>query len=290
MSDRRPDVTAIVVAHDVREEVLTCLASLERHAGDLDLEAILVDNGSADGTVEAVEAQYPATRIVRLESNIGIPARNEGLRRARGRHRMFIDSDAAVTEGALETMVRVLDEQPQVGLVGPRLVHDDGSLQLSCRRYPPVLLPFLRRPPLMRWFEEGPTIAHHLMADAPYDAFRRVEYVLGACMMFTERAQRAAGEIDDRIWFGHDDADWCFKIREAGLDVVFEPAATVIHRYRRTSVSNPISMHSLRQLQAHVHFQRKWLSRRAALKAQGRAMDVEARVRRDAQPTDALSA
>ena len=282
MTSARPDVTAIVIAYEVRDEVMTCLASLERHADGLDVETILIDNGSQDGTVEAVRAHFPDTIVVALDHNAGLPARNEGLRRARGRYRMFIDTDAELTAGAMTTMVELLDSDPSIGLVGPRLVNEDGSLQLSCRRYPPVMLPVLRRPPLMRWFDDGPTIRHHLMADAPYDRRRRVEYVLGACMMFTERAQASAGEIDERIWFGHDDADWCFKIREAGLDIVFEPAATVIHRYRRTSVSNAISKHSIRQLQAHVHFQRKWARRRSALRAAGRAMDEEARIGRDA--------
>jgi N-acetylglucosaminyl-diphospho-decaprenol L-rhamnosyltransferase len=271
-----PDLTVVVIAHDVRDEVLTCLESLERHQGGVRYHAVLVDNASRDGTADAVRERHPDVEVVRLDTNEGLPARNHGLRRARGRHRMFIDSDAAVTPGALPTLVETLDEDPGIGLVGPRLVHDDGSLQLSCRRYPPLLLPVLRRPPLGRFFEDGPTIRHHLMADAPYDRPRDVEYVLGACMVFSEAAQRAAGEIDERIWFGHDDADWSFKIRLAGLRIRFDPRATVIHRYRRTSASNPLSMHSVRQMQAHVHFQRKWWSQRARLRAEGRRMDDEA--------------
>jgi GT2 family glycosyltransferase len=128
------------------------------------------------------------------------------------------------------------------------------------------------------------------MADAPHDRRRRVEYVIGACMLFSESAQHAAGEIDERIWFGPDDADWCFKIREAGLEIGYEPAATVIHKYRRTSRARPLSMHALRHLRAFVMFQRQWAPRRAALKAAGRAMDAEARAEREAQLPKAAAA
>lgn len=270
-----PDLTAIVIAADVRDEVLTALRSLEDHRGALELQVILVDNGSRDGTADAVEAAFPAVEVVRLASNRGVPARNEGLRRARGRHRAFLDSDAQVTPGALETLVAALDENPEIGLVGPRLVYPDGRLQLSTRRFPPVLLPILRRPPLGRFFEDGPTIRHHLMADAPHDRRRRVEYVLGACQVFRAEAQAAAGEIDGRIWYGHDDADWCFKIRRAGFDVVYVPDAVVVHDYRRTSARNPFSRFALRFLRAHVYFQWKWSRHRGELVAQGRTMDAE---------------
>jgi len=238
----RPDVSVIVIAYDVRDEVLACLESVELHAGDISVELLLVDNGSSDGTVEAVRQHFPAAQIMRLETNEGLPARNHGLRAARGRQRMFLDSDALLTPGALPALVAVLDAHPRAGLVGPRLVDPDGSLQLSTRRFPPLLLPILRRPPLGSFFEKRRTIRRHLMAEAAHDRSREVEYVLGACMLFRADAQAAVGEIDERIWFGHDDADWCFRMREAGFEILYAPEAVVVHAYRRTSASNPLSL------------------------------------------------
>lgn len=271
-----PDLTAIVVAHDVRDEVLQCLDALREHRGGLDLQVIVVDNASADGTGEAVRRRHPDAEVLRVGHNAGMVARNAGLERARGRLRMFVDSDAAVTAGALETLARVFDEHPTVGLAGPRLVYRDGSLQLSARRYPPLLLPLLRRPPLGRWLEHGRTVREHLMADEPHDRRRRVEYVLGACQVFRAEAQGAAGSIDRRIWYGHDDADWCFAMRRAGWDIAYVPDAVVVHDYRRSSAARPVSRRAVRQLQAHLHFQVKWRAERRPLRAEGRAMDAEA--------------
>jgi len=270
-----PDVTLIVIGHDVRDEVLTCLESVEQHSDGLAVEVIVVDNGSKDATAEAVRARFPHAEIVALPTNEGAPARNHGLRRARGRYRAFLDSDASLTPGALRTLVEALDADPAVGLVGPRLHYPDGSLQLSARRFPPALLPVLMRPPLARFFDDGPTIRRHLMADEAHDHRRRVEYVLGACMLFTREAQEAVGELDERIWYGHEDADWCFRIRSAGFSVVYVPDAVVVHAYRRSTASNPLSLRALRFLLAHVHFQRKWRRDRRALIAQGREMDRE---------------
>ncbi|MGZ6705510.1 MAG: glycosyltransferase family 2 protein [Solirubrobacteraceae bacterium] len=271
-----PDVTVIVIACDVREEVLSCLASVQEHTGALDVEVILVDNGSRDGTAEAVRSRCPGVEVVRRETNEGVPARNHGLRRARGRHRMFLDSDARLTPGALETLVEVLDTTPEAGLVAPRLEYPSGELQPSIRRFPPLALPLLRRPPLNRFFEDGRTVRHHLMADDPHDRSRRIEYALGACQLFRADAQAAAGEIDPRIHFGPDDADWCLRIREAGFDVLYVPEAIVVHDYRRSSNATPLSRVALRHLAAFLYFQSKWRRRGAALRAEGTAMDAEA--------------
>jgi GT2 family glycosyltransferase len=270
------DITVIVVAHDVREEVLACLDALRAHRDGLALQVLVVDNASEDGTLEAVVQQHPEAEVLRVDHNAGMVSRNAGLAEARGRYVMFLDSDAAVTAGALRRMTDFLDTHPRVGLVGPRLTYRDGSLQLSARRYPPALLPILRRPPLGRFFEDGPTIRHHLMADDAHDAPRRVEYVLGACQFFRSDVIARVGGTDRRIWYGHDDADWCFAIREAGWDVAYLPDAVVVHDYRRSSASKPVSWRAVRQLQAHLHFQVKWLRRRESLITEGRVMDAEA--------------
>ena len=276
MSPKAPDVTVIVVAHNVREEVLACLASVAEHAAPVKAEVVLVDNASHDGTAEAVAEAFPETKVVTLAANVGVAARNAGLRRASGRLRMFLDSDARLTADALPDLVGYLDANPDVGLVGPRLVYEDGTLQLSARRFPPPLLPLMRRPPLGRLFEDSATVRRHLMADDRHDVTREVEYVLGACQLFTAAAQEAAGEIDPRIFFGPDDVDWCLRIRRAGLQVVYHPAATVVHGYRRTSESRPASRIALRQLAAFARFQWTWRRERARLVQEGREMDARA--------------
>ncbi|MBA2348547.1 MAG: glycosyltransferase [Solirubrobacterales bacterium] len=270
-----PDVTAIIIAFDVREEVLGCLRNLEELAGELTLETIVVDNGSSDGTADAVARDFPGVEVVRLATNEGLPARNYGLRRATGRYRMFIDSDARLTAGALATMVARLEQMPRVGLVGPRLVYPSGELQLSPRRFPPLMLPFLRLPGLRGIFEHRRAMRRHLLAGEPHER-RLAEYVLGACQLFRAEAQADAGEIDEAIWFGHDDADWCFAMRRAGWQILYEPDARVIHDYRRTSAAKPFSRHALRQLIAHFHFQRKWRGLREELRGEGQALDLAA--------------
>jgi GT2 family glycosyltransferase len=267
------DVSIIVIAHNVREEVELCLRSVAEHGGALAVETILVDNGSDDGTAASIGAQFPDTQVIVLTRNEGGSARNHALRVARGRFRMFLDSDAQLTSGALEDLVAFMQRHPEVGLVGPRLVYPDGSLQPSARRFPPRTLPLLRRPPLSRWLENGRTVRRHLMLDVPAQATREAEYVIGACQLFSAGAQSAAGELDPRIPFAPEDIDWCVRIRRAGLKIAYRPEAVVIHRYRRTTVQRPLSRAAVEHLYGFAYFQWKWRSERRALLAEGAAME-----------------
>jgi N-acetylglucosaminyl-diphospho-decaprenol L-rhamnosyltransferase len=268
------DVSIIIIAHNVRDEVHTCLRSIVTHRGALEVETIVVDNGSQDATVESVQEQFPGTTVIALSRNEGGSARNHGLRVARGRHRMFLDSDAQLTAGALQDLTTFMDDNPQIGLVGPGLVYTDGSMQPSARRFPPLTLPLLRRPPLSRWCENGETVRRHLMLDVPTDFTRETEYVIGACQMFSAEAQLAAGELDPRIPFAPEDIDWCLSIRRAGYRIAYRPEATVIHAYRRATARGPLSRAALMHLYGFAYFQWKWRHARAGLRAEALAMEA----------------
>lgn len=229
--------------------------------------------------MDAIAGAFPEVTVIRRPTNEGVSARNHALRVARGRFRMFLDSDARLTPGALPTLVEALLDSPNTGLVAPRLVYPDGRLQLNIRRYPPFLLPILRFPIFAAFFEPRPAMSRHLMADDPHDRRRRVEYAISACHLFRAEAQAAVGELDDNIWFGHEDADWCFRMRRAGYAVEYVPDAVVVHRYRRTAAARPFSRHTFRFLLAHFYFQAKWLPHRRQLKRDGVAMDREVRDR-----------
>jgi N-acetylglucosaminyl-diphospho-decaprenol L-rhamnosyltransferase len=257
-------VTIVVVAHSVRDELERCFGSIAEHAG-LPVHTILVDNASQDDTVDWVRGAHPEVEVVPLQANLGVAARDHGLRRSQSPYTMFLDSDAALTPNALPAMVSAMAENGEWGLLGPRLVYDDGSLQMSCRRFPPLGLPLYRRPPFDRIFERRRTVRHHLMAEFDHLRIRPVLYVLGACQLFRTSLARRAGPFDDRVFLGWDDADWCFRIRNAGGEIVYFPEATVVHSYRRQTRREPASRAAIRQLVAFLYFQRTYWSRREEL-------------------------
>ncbi len=265
----------VIVAHSARHELERCLNSIERHGG-VPRQVILVDNASEDDTRSWVQDAHPEVELVELDRNIGVAARRHGLDRACGRYSMFLDSDTALTDGALPRMVEALDSNPDWGLLGPRLVGDDGSLQLSCRRYPPLLLPAMRRPPLAALLEDSRPVRHHLMAGEDHSRVRPVLYVLGACQLFRLSLARAAGPPDDRTFLGMDDIDWCLRIRDAGGEVVYFPEATVIHSYQRRTARSPVSRAALGHLASFARFQWRYGRRRRELIRLGEELDRRA--------------
>jgi N-acetylglucosaminyl-diphospho-decaprenol L-rhamnosyltransferase len=265
----------VIVAHSVRHELERCFASIRDHAA-LPVQPILVDNASVDDTRAWVAREHPEVEVVSLDRNVGVAARERGLERAAAPYTMFLDSDAALTEGALPAMVDALEKHAEWGLLGPRLVYEDGSLQLSCRRFPPLVLPLVRRPPLDRWFGGSRLVRRHLMEDVDHSVCRAVPYVLGACQVFRTALARKAGRFDQRIFYGPDDIDWCIRIRDAGGAVVYFPQATVVHTYRRMTKGRPLSRAALKHVRAFVYFRWKYRRRWAELRRLERELEAEA--------------
>jgi GT2 family glycosyltransferase len=261
----QPEVSIVTIGHSVRRELLSCLQSIERYA-ELPVETIFVDNASTDGTVEWLRREHPEATVLELGQNVWGSARNHGLARARGRYTMFIDSDARLTEGALPAMVEALDQHPSWGMIGPRLIYPDGTLQHSCRRFPPALIPLMRRPPLSFFLEESSGVRRHLMEDMDHEHPRPVLYMIGACLLFRTRLARKVGDLDIEIgWGGCEDVDWCIRWWDAGEKVIYFPGATVIHDYRRTSNRSPLSAGAWRHLNSFLRLQWKYRDRRAEL-------------------------
>lgn len=107
----------------------------------------------------------------------------------------------------------------------------------------------------------------HLMADEPHDRPLKVLYMISACHLFRTDVARAVGPLDPELAYGWEDADWCIRMRDAGAEVVYFPAAMVVHSYRRITRRSPVSRAALRQLGCHVHFQRKYWPRRHELRS-----------------------
>jgi GT2 family glycosyltransferase len=221
------DLSIVIVAWNVRDLVLDCLASIRDAKLGLTYEVIVVDNGSNDATVESVARQFPETRVIALPKNIGFGAgNNRGLEVMRGRHAVLLNSDTIVLPGGLEACVRFLDEHPDVGAVGPQLLNPDRTKQ-NCIHNSPTLVSeivgqsFLRRVFPKRWPSKR----------VDYAGPVEVEAVLGACLFARREVIREVGLIDEDYFFFLEETDWCHRMRAASWRVFHLPDARVIHLY-----------------------------------------------------------
>jgi len=253
-----PEVSVVVVAYRARDYVLSCLEALAANAG-VAYEAIVVDDGSGDGTPAAVRDRFPDAVVVAKAQNEGLSAgRNAALPHVRGRFVLMLDSDTQVRKGAIERLASFLDERPEVGLVGPRLVNPDGSVQRSCRRWPSPLIPLMRRGPYARLVPEPKAHREHMMMDFDFATERPVVAVMGAAQMWRADLPETIGRYDERISsYGGEDVDWCLRVWRAGMEVRYVPDAVIQHEWQHVVRRQGLSRHSLLALRDFYYLQVK---------------------------------
>lgn len=243
------DISVVILSCNQRELTLRCLESLEGLTKMPDYEIVLVDNGSDDGTAEAVGHKFPEVRIIRLDTNRGVAGgRNVGLRQATGKHLMILDNDTIADPDTILALSRYLTEHSDTGLVAPRLVSPSGGTQSSFRPYPGILskarnvLLGTRRSSIIRHIPAGPT--------EPF-------YVIGAAQMFTREVYEASGGLDENIFYGPEDADFCMAVRDAGKKVVYLPQLSIVHDWQRATTSRVFTKSGRTHLHALRYFWRK---------------------------------
>jgi GT2 family glycosyltransferase len=223
------DLSLVVLTWNGRELTLSCLASVDaalRRPGLMATETVLVDNGSGDGTVEAVRARFPWVRILALPRNVGFAAgNNAGLAEARGgRYVALLNNDTVVLPGVFEACVAFLDAHPDVGAVGPRLVGPDGRAQNSIHAYPTLLGELVPRGVLETLFpRRWPSKRRRL--DGPVD----VEAVLGACIVARRTAVEEVGPLPEDYFFFLEETDWLYRMTRCGWRVVHLPNVQLVH-------------------------------------------------------------
>ena len=235
MQDQQVTVSIIILTWNSEREIGACLASLERGLRAFPSEVIVIDNGSQDQTCAVVQKTRPLAQLVCNAENRGVaPARNQGIRLAQGEYVLILDDDTVVQAGALDCLIRYMEDRPEVGLCGPKLTDADGGLHLSCRRFPTLIDKLARRLPAIL----GQKVTREAeMADWNHRTIRAVDYVIGACQVIRRRALQEVGLFDERIFYGPEDIDLCLRLQQAGWRVVYNPEAVIVHEERRMTRS-----------------------------------------------------
>jgi GT2 family glycosyltransferase len=225
-----------IASWNTRKDMQDCLASLEAVRDELPFEVIVVDNASTDGTPEMVEELFPWVRLLRMPKNVYFTgAHNRALSVRNAPHAFLLNSDTIVHKGALLSMAEFSGKNPDVGIIGPKLLNPDGSLQFSCRRFPNPIATLFRNTVLGKMFPNNKYTRDYLMTDWSHDAPREVDWVSGAAMFVSQRAMEQVGLLDPNYLMFCEDVDWCYRVHKAGMKVVYLPHATITHAIGRST-------------------------------------------------------
>jgi GT2 family glycosyltransferase len=251
-------VSVIVVSHEHAAFLPACLTALRRAAERVDLEVIVVDNRSTDGSADVARATYPDAFVHVNDERQGFATNcNTGLARSRGDKVLFLNPDTEVSEDAVAVLAAYLDEHPDVGVCGPQLRFPDGSVQPSCRRFPTWGSAVARRTPLRRFLGESDLNARHLMLDVDHDTTRDVDWMLGAALMARRAAIDDVGPMDPAFFLYVEDIDWCFRMHEAGWRVVYVPTARVVHHHLAVTDRRWLTWRTVVHLRGMARYVRK---------------------------------
>ncbi len=237
------DLSIVILNYKTRGLVKMCLRGLLNVPTRFAREIIVVDNASYDGTPEMVAREFPQVRIIASETNTGFGGGNNvGIASATGRYVIIMNPDIVVLDDALDRLVTFMDQNPDVGFVGPRLSNPDGSVQYSCYRFPTPMTPVYRRTPLGRTARGKVALRDYLMTDWDHAETRDVDWLLGACIMMRREVLQKIGLFDDRFFLYFEDTDLCRRVWEAGYRVVYFPDSRIIHYHRRESSGSVFSL------------------------------------------------
>ncbi|MFQ6097459.1 MAG: glycosyltransferase family 2 protein [Armatimonadota bacterium] len=234
------DVSVCVVSCNCRELLRASLCTLADAAPGRELEVIVADNASNDGTREMVTEGFPTVMFLAQPRNVGFAtAMNRAVAESSGRLIAWLNPDCEVEAGALGRLADELDERADVDVVAPRLVYPDGRIQLSCGTLPRLRDAVWDNLGLSALFPRSRVFNGHRLGHWSYDETRDVAWASGACLMMRRDAWERVGALDEQFFMYCEELDWFVRLHEQGGRVLFVPDATVKHRHAAITSRDP---------------------------------------------------
>lgn len=238
--------------------VIQNIRTLRSNPPACDYEIVLVDNDSQDGSADRLRAAFPDLRVMETERNGGYAyGNNIGIRATSGEYVFIMNPDITVHPTSVQQMVDFLDQHPDVGLAGPRLLNRDGSLQYSCTQFPSFWVPLFRRTAIGRlWFGKQ-TLRRYLLLDWDHQSARTVDALFGAALFVRRAALERVGLLDERFFMYVEDIDWSRRFWAAGWKVAYVGTTAFDHYHHRHSARRTL-LRSIFSRLAVVHL-KSWL-------------------------------
>jgi N-acetylglucosaminyl-diphospho-decaprenol L-rhamnosyltransferase len=267
------DVSVIIASHNTRIHLEHCLAAI----GDTH-ELIVVDTGSTDGSLELVRKRFPHVALLELDANPGYGgALNAGIARTSGKYLLLMNADAWPLADAVERLLEFSAGEPRAGVVGPRLLNPDGTLQPSVRGFP-TLWRLTTEYFFLRWLAPRSRALNAFYGSGfDHRSRRNAEFLVGAVLLVRREVVAEIGDFDSSFFMFNEEVDFCYRARAAGWDVVFWPSAEFVHVGGASTTRFWPQMYR-EQLRSHLRFLAKHHGAREAERAR-RLLIVAMRLR-----------
>ena len=225
------DLSICIPTLDAQDLLRDCLRSIYTLTHTITFEITVVDNGSQDGTLDMLRTEFPSVRVIANDHNAGFTKpTNQALRASTGRYRLLLNNDTVILPDALDQLVAFADAHPEIGIVTPKVLNRDGTLQKQCRRglaTPWELFCYFSG--LAARYPNDPRYAGYLVTYLDENETHQVQAVSGSCMLVRSQVIEKIGLLDERFFAYQEDTDFCFRAGQAGWQVYYYPQAQIIH-------------------------------------------------------------
>lgn len=238
------DLSIIILNYNTCELTLKALRSVYASRTGYQFEVILIDNASSDSSVKKIREEFPQVQLIENQENVGFAkANNQGMRIATGRYILLLNSDTIVQTDTLEIMVRFMDEHPDVGASGCKVILPDGSLDKACRRgFPTPSASFYYAFGISKLFPHVPRFNQYQLGYLNPDEEYPVDCLVGAFMLVRRKAIDEVGLLDEQFFMYGEDVDWCYRIKQAGWTNYYYPKTHIIHYKGASSRKRPLKI------------------------------------------------
>jgi GT2 family glycosyltransferase/uncharacterized membrane protein len=259
------NLSIIIVSYNVKEFLQNLLSSIRKAKGNLSLEIIVVDNNSEDGTVESISGKYSDITLITNKKNVGFgKANNQGMKIARGKYFLLINPDTLVKENTLSKMIEFLENTPDAGMAGCKVLNPNGTLQLPCRRsFPGPWVSFTKISGLSQLFPKSKLFARYNLTYLDEDKTYPVDAISGSFMFLRRETYEKTGGFDNDFFMYGEDLDFCYRVKEAGYKIYYYPETEIIHykgeSTKRSSIDETRVFYQAMGLFVEKHFSSSWL-------------------------------
>ncbi|NLA42147.1 MAG: glycosyltransferase family 2 protein [Smithella sp.] len=246
------EISFVIVNWNTKDLLRGCLDSIAKTVGSLSHEIIVVDNASSDGSADMLAREYPSVRVIANSKNSGFgAANNQGFAVMKGKYALLINTDAVLTEGAVEKLWRFAEAHPRAAIVCGQLLNADGSKQNSVAAFP-TLLSLCLNTSLLEYLFPGRYPSKRYEHREPLE----IESAIGACIMVRGQALTEVSYFDERYFFFFEETDLAFAMKQAGWSVYQVPDAYIYHFQGQSIGHNTQSR--IEFYRSRYQFLRKW--------------------------------
>jgi GT2 family glycosyltransferase len=220
-------IAVCIINYNTSDLLRECLHSILVQNVD---EILVVDNASADCSVEMMKAEFPSIPLMALGKNLGFgAASNRGVKACCSEQIVLLNADTRMKTGSVQALRNYLEDHPQAAVIGPRILNPDSTLQTSCFHFPTPLHIFLYISGLYQWIPRLPVLKQRTLQKMTSESARPVPWILGAALAFRRETFEALGGFDENFFMYFEEVDLCYRLFSQGKQIHFVPEAEIIH-------------------------------------------------------------